>query len=116
MSRILGCRAGRAGPGSTQHPLAGESLSGVPTRAGPASGRSPGDAPPQHGSGRNRAEIELSVRARKRPERVGTRALLQQRVAAWEQRRNRAGSQADGPFTTGDARLKLRQLYPTVEG
>jgi DDE superfamily endonuclease len=71
---------------------------------------------PKHGSWRNMAEIEFSVLARDLPERVGTRALLEQRVAAWEQRRNRAGIKADWQFTTGDARLKLHKLYPTVEG
>ena len=62
------------------------------------------------------AEIELSVLARDLPERVGTRAALEQRVVAWEQRRNRAGVKADWQFTTDKARIKLRKLYPTVEG
>jgi hypothetical protein len=56
------------------------------------------------------------VLARDLPERVGRRALLEQRIAAWEQGRHRVGIKADWQFTTGDARLKLRQLYPTVEG
>ena len=71
---------------------------------------------PKHGSWLNMAEIEFSVLARDLPERVGTRALLEQRITAWEQRRNRASIKADWQFTTGDARLKLRKLYPTVEG
>jgi hypothetical protein len=71
---------------------------------------------PQHGSWRNRAEIEWSVRARHWPERVGTRAALEQRVSAWQQRRHRAGVKADWQFTTSDARVKLRKLYPTVQG
>jgi hypothetical protein len=71
---------------------------------------------PKHGSWLNMAEIELSVLARDLPERVGSRAALEQRVSAWEQRRHRAGVKADGPFTTTDARIKLRKLYPTVEG
>jgi DDE superfamily endonuclease len=70
---------------------------------------------PQHGSWLNRAEIEWSVRARDWPARVGTRAALEPRVAAGEQRRNRSGNKADGPFTTTKARVKLRKLYPTVE-
>ncbi len=61
------------------------------------------------------AEIELSVLVRDLPERVGTRALLEQRIGAWEQRRNRAGVKAQWQFTTKDARLKLSRLYPTVE-
>jgi DDE superfamily endonuclease len=71
---------------------------------------------PQHGSWLNRAEIELSVLARDLPERISTRAVLEQRVSAWEQRRNRVGVKADWQFTTADARTKLRKLYPTVEG
>jgi hypothetical protein len=61
------------------------------------------------------AEIE-SVLARDLPERVGSRATLEQRISTWERRRNHAGVKADGQFTTSDARLKLRKLYPTVEG
>jgi hypothetical protein len=71
---------------------------------------------PKHGSWLNMAEIELSVLARNLPERVGTRAALEQNVVAWEQRRNWAGIRADWQFTTDKARIKLRKLYPTVEG
>jgi hypothetical protein len=71
---------------------------------------------PQHGSWLNMAEIELSVLARDLPERVGTRSALEQRISAWEQRRNRACVTADWQFTTSKARIKLRKLYPTVEG
>ena len=71
---------------------------------------------PKHGSWLNMAEIELSVLARDLPERISTRAALEQRVSAWEQRRNHAGVKADWQFTTADARTKLRKLYPTVEG
>jgi hypothetical protein len=71
---------------------------------------------PKHGSWLNMAEIELSVLARDLPERIGDRAALEQQVSAWEQRRNRMGVKADWQFTTTDARIKLRKLYPTVEG
>ena len=71
---------------------------------------------PKHGSWLNMAEIELSVLARDWPERVGTRTALEQRVAVWEQRRNWVGVKADWQFTTTKARVKLRKLYPTVEG
>ena len=70
---------------------------------------------PKHGSWLNVAEIELSVLARDLPERVITRAALEQRISAWEQRRNQAGVKADWQFTTTDARIKLRKLYPTVK-
>jgi len=71
---------------------------------------------PKHGSWLNMAEIELSVLSRDLPERVGTRFALEQRVSVWEQRRNRIGVKADWQFTTSKARVKLRKLYPTVEG
>jgi DDE superfamily endonuclease len=71
---------------------------------------------PKHGSWLNMAEIEFSVLARDLPERVGTRTALQQCVSAWQQRRNRVGVKADWQFTTTKARIKLRKLYPAVEG
>jgi hypothetical protein len=71
---------------------------------------------PKHGSWLNMAEIELSVLARDLPERVGTRAVLEQRISAWQQSRNRTGVKADWQFTTTEARIKLRKLYPTVDG
>jgi DDE superfamily endonuclease len=70
---------------------------------------------PKHGSWLNMAEIERRVLARDLPERVGTRSALEQRVSAWEQRRNHAGGRADGHFTTTKARINLRKLYPTIE-
>jgi hypothetical protein len=62
------------------------------------------------------AEIELSVLARDLPARVGDRAALCQHLSAWEQHRNRSAVKANWQFTTADARVKLRKLYPTVEG
>jgi hypothetical protein len=61
---------------------------------------------PNHGSWLNRGESEGSVLVRDLPERVGTRAAREQRVAAWEQRRNRSGNKADWQFTTTEARVK----------
>jgi hypothetical protein len=71
---------------------------------------------PKHGSWLNMAEIEWSVLARDLPERIGNRTALEQQVSVWERRRNCADVKADWQFTTTDARLKLRKLYPTVEG
>ena len=50
------------------------------------------------------------------PDRVGERATLVRHVQAWQQRRNAAAIQADWQFTTKDARIKLRKLYPIIEG
>jgi hypothetical protein len=64
----------------------------------------------------NMAEIEFSALARDLPERVGDRPTLDRHVAAWEPRRNDAQVAADRRFATDDARIKLRKLYPTVNG
>jgi hypothetical protein len=71
---------------------------------------------PKHGSWLNMAEIELSVLARNLPQRVADRAELERQVAAWERRRDEAGVKADWRFTTADARIKLRRLYPSLQG
>jgi hypothetical protein len=71
---------------------------------------------PKHGSWLNMAEIELSALARDLPERVGDRVALSKHISAWEAHRNHRGMRADWQFSTADARVKLRKLYPTVEG
>jgi DDE superfamily endonuclease len=70
---------------------------------------------PKHGSWLNMAEIELSVLARQcLNRRLGDRATLEQEVAAWEEARNAAAATIDWQFTTADARIKLKRLYPTI--
>ena len=71
---------------------------------------------PKHGSWLNVAEIELSAFERDLPERVGDRVAMAAHVTAWEKRRNGAKVKADWQFTTADARVKLRKLYPTIDG
>jgi hypothetical protein len=70
---------------------------------------------PKHGSWLNMAEVELSALGRDLPERVGERPALVGHVSAWEDRRNGDGVKADWQFTTADARVKLRKLYPTID-
>jgi DDE superfamily endonuclease len=70
---------------------------------------------PKHGSWLNMAEVEFSALARDLPERVGNRPDLERHVTAWERDRNGAGVAADWRFTTADARIKLRKLYPTID-
>ena len=70
---------------------------------------------PKHGSWLNLAEVELSALARDLPERVGSRPDLERHVMAWERRRNGAEVAAAWRFTTADARVKLRKLYPTLD-
>ena len=43
------------------------------------------------------------------------RPALERHVTAWERDRNGAGVAADWRFTTADARIKLRKLYPTID-
>jgi hypothetical protein len=71
---------------------------------------------PKHGSWLNMAEIELSVLARQcLDRRIPDQETLQREVAAWEDTRNARGVVADWRFTTTDARIKLKRLYPVVE-
>jgi hypothetical protein len=70
---------------------------------------------PKHGSWLNVAEVELSVLGRRTKERVGDKATLADACAAFERERNRSGKGVDWQFTTADARVKLKRLYPTVE-
>jgi transposase len=70
---------------------------------------------PKHGSWLNMAEIELSVLARQcLAARIPGRAALTQQVAAWEKERNQHSVRVDWRFTTADARIKLKRLYPSV--
>ncbi len=71
---------------------------------------------PKHGSWLNMAEIELSVLARQcLDRRIPDQETLKQEVAAWEQRRNREAHTIDWRFTTADARIKLKRLYPSIQ-
>jgi transposase len=69
---------------------------------------------PKHGSWLNMAEIELSVLARQcLDRRIPDREALAGEVAAWERGRNAAMVGAAWQFTTADARVRLKKLYPT---
>jgi hypothetical protein len=59
------------------------------------------------------AEIELRVINRQvLPARVGTLGEMREKTRAWNEERNRKGSKIDRRFTTADARIKLKRLYP----
>ncbi len=71
---------------------------------------------PKHGSWLNMAEIELSVLSRQcLDRRIPDKESLQREVAAWEKRRNRESRKIDWQFTTADARIKLKRLYPSIQ-
>lgn len=68
---------------------------------------------PRNGSWLNIAEMELSVLTRQcLGRRFESAAAMRQAMAAWEKKRNEAGAGANWQFTTADARIKLRGLYP----
>jgi hypothetical protein len=70
---------------------------------------------PKHGSWLNMAEIELSVLDRQcLDRRIPDESTLMTEVLAWEQPRNTRGATVDWRFTTDDARIKLKKLYPSV--
>jgi hypothetical protein len=71
---------------------------------------------PKHGSWLDMAEIEFSVLARDMPQRIADRPALERHVTAWERRCNGAGVRTKWRFTTEDARIKLRSLYPSIDG
>jgi DDE superfamily endonuclease len=71
---------------------------------------------PLHGSWLNMAEIELSVLGRQALSgRMPTMQHVHERVAAWQQARNRQQASIQWRFTSQDARIKLKRLYPSNE-
>ncbi len=70
---------------------------------------------PKHGSWLNIAEIELSVYKRQcLPERIPDIEIMREMTTAWNEHRNTSQSKVDWQFTTEDARIKLRRLYPKL--
>ncbi len=70
---------------------------------------------PKHGSWLNIAEIELSVLSRQcLDRRIAEQTDLTEEVAQWTHDRNAAHSTVDWRFTTADARIKLKRLYPAL--
>lgn len=70
---------------------------------------------PKHGRWLNMAETELSVLSSQcLDRRISTRQRLIDEVTAWEAARNKHHAKADWQFTTADARVKLKRLYPSL--
>jgi len=70
---------------------------------------------PKHGSWLDVAESELSVLSSQcLDRRIPDQQVLKVEVEAWEADRNRKHARADWQFTTADARVKLRRLYPAL--
>ena len=71
---------------------------------------------PKHGSWLNMAEIELGVLARQcLDRRIPGQVVLEQESKAWQNQRNRDSIRVDWRFTTKDARIKLKSLYPSLQ-
>lgn len=70
---------------------------------------------PKHGSWLNMAEIELSVLSRQCLKGYfENREQLSKKIMAWERSRNETRADIDWRFTTADARIKLKRLYPKI--
>ena len=71
---------------------------------------------PKHGSWLDMAEIEIGVMARQcLDRRIPDQSALRREVGAWQQQRNRDAIRVDWRFTTQDARIKLKSLYPSMQ-
>ena len=70
---------------------------------------------PKHGSWLNMAEIEIGVLSRQCLSKyIESKERMIAEVRAWQQERNKAGTTVDWQFTTADARIKLKKLYPVI--
>ena len=71
---------------------------------------------PKHGSWLNMAEIELNVlNAQCLNRRIDNIETVREEVGAWCEARNNRDAKINWQFTTKDARIKLRTLYPKIE-
>lgn len=70
---------------------------------------------PKHGSWLNIAEIELSVLTRQcLKRRIPDMEMLRDQTKTWERTRNEMQKGVDWQFSTDDARIKLKRLYPQI--
>ncbi len=70
---------------------------------------------PKHGSWLNLAESELGVLSSQcLDRRIPDKQILSDEIAAWEHDRNTNHTKADWQFSTKDARVKLKHLYPAI--
>jgi len=71
---------------------------------------------PLHGSWLDMAEIEFAALARQcLSRRIATVTALEHQVRCWQEQRNAAATTINWRFTTVDARIKLKRLYPSLE-
>jgi len=71
---------------------------------------------PKHGSWLNMAEIEIGVMVRQCIDRrIEDQETLRREIDAWQKQRNEEKHQVNWRFTTKDARIKLKSLYPSIQ-
>ena len=71
---------------------------------------------PKHGSWLDMAEIELGILGRQcLARRIDNIGDLRREVGAWATDRDAAAAKVNWQFTTADARIKLRKLYPSID-
>lgn len=72
---------------------------------------------PRHGSWLNMAEIELNVLISQcLNQRIDDIEVVRKQTSAWQEHRNNKSAKVNWQFTTKDARIKLKRLYPTLDG
>lgn len=71
---------------------------------------------PKHGSWLDMAEIEIGVMTRQcLNRRIGDQQTLRREINAWQKQRNDEKTPVNWRFTTEDARIKLKSLYPSIQ-
>jgi hypothetical protein len=71
---------------------------------------------PKHGSWLKMVQIELWVLVRQcLKRRLADTQSVEREAGAWCEERNRLGTSVDWRFTTEDARIKVRKLYPSID-
>ena len=106
----------RSGPGQSQHPQQGVTLPSLSGRRSQAAGRAIRMA--LHAKARQLAQSGGVGTRRPMSQcldrRIPDKQILVEEVAAWEQDRNANHANANWHFTTPDARIKLKHLYPSI--
>jgi DDE superfamily endonuclease len=88
----------------------------APDRARAIAGRLEWHYTPKHGSWLNVAEVELAALTKQcLGRRIGSLPELKRQVEAWADDRNQRAVEVKWRFTTADARIRLRSLYPSIQ-
>jgi hypothetical protein len=110
------CQENRSGPGQSQPPQQGFTVRSLCCRRSQAVGRALANGiTPKHGSCLDLAESELGVLSSQcLDRRIPDKQTLIDEIAAWERDRNVHHTKSHWHFTTKDARIKLKHLYPSI--